>query len=131
MNPNGCKRILIVDDEEMIRVLLKRQGATLRPGYQIDVAPDGFIALTLLQHQPFDLLLTDHEMPGINGLELAQQVRRTWPDTRIVLMSSYSLPQLLASEGPVDFDGYVQKPFILTQIFDKVEPLIGRKTVKD
>lgn len=131
MDPPGCKRILIVDDEEIILNLLLRQSVTLGPGYQVEAASDGLIALALLQDRPCDLLLTDYDLPGINGLELARQVRRNWPHTRIVLMSSYSLPQILAEQEPLDLDGYVQKPFPLAQIFAQIEPLLGREAGKD
>jgi CheY-like chemotaxis protein len=89
------------------------------------------MALTLLLHQPFDLILTDYELPGINGLKLARQVGRNWPNTRIVLMRNHSLPHILAAKEPADFDGYVPKPFSLAQMFVEVDALLGREAGKD
>ena len=126
MNATGHKRILIVDDEEPICELLKRKFEALNSDYQVVITPDGLAALAQFQQPPFELVVTDYEMPGMNGLELARVIRRLSPATRIVLMTSYSLSQLNGSVELEDLDGYVQKPFSVLRMFDVIEALVDR-----
>lgn len=68
-------RILIVDDEAVIRRML---GAILcRAGFDVVHAEDGDIAWGVLQEQRIDLVITDHSMPGLTGLELLRRIRTT------------------------------------------------------
>ena len=66
------RRILIVDDDAMILRLLQISIDRLFPECQIVAAVNGTAALAKLRQQPFDLILTDYDMPGMNGLDLAQ-----------------------------------------------------------
>src|SRR5690348_11099438 len=80
-------RILLVDDEEAISDLL----FTLLEGegYEVTAAPTGLDALSIFQRalRPFDLLLTDCHMPGMDGIELARACSRRIPDLAILYMS--------------------------------------------
>jgi DNA-binding NtrC family response regulator len=80
-------RILIVDDEQGIRRLLKT--VFTRAGYEVEVAADGSEAIALCKSQAFDALLSDVRMPGMNGHELARWVAIRHPNTRTVLMSAF------------------------------------------
>lgn len=85
------KRVLIVEDEEdagnlLIRVLEKS-------GYNVYVALDGRQALEEMKKRRFDLVVSDHHMPKINGLQLVLLGRLVWPDTSMVL-----LPMILLSD---------------------------------
>jgi CheY-like chemotaxis protein len=109
------KRVLIADDAEGVRTLLKRVYETLIPGYRVVVASDAAEALDQLSQGPFELLVTDYHMPGQNGLELAGRVRQLSPATRIVLMSGNGV----LKDGPGenwDIDAYLEKPFTLGQV---------------
>jgi len=66
---NGpLERILIVDDEENVCLLFKR--ILDKEGYEVECAASGEDALAKLEHRPFDLVITDLKMPGMDGLEL-------------------------------------------------------------
>jgi NO-binding membrane sensor protein with MHYT domain/nitrogen-specific signal transduction histidine kinase/ActR/RegA family two-component response regulator len=96
----GSERILVVEDEEAVRTIVGEQLRSL--GYDVKLAGDADEALALLQLHPFDLVLTDVVMPGrLNGKGLADEIRRRWPDTRVVFMSGYS-ENVLLGEGRVD-----------------------------
>ncbi|MBC8096459.1 MAG: response regulator, partial [Akkermansiaceae bacterium] len=62
------RRILVVDDETMIRELVT--DVLSRSGYEVDTAEDGAIAWDKLQHQHYDLLVTDNTMPKLSGIDL-------------------------------------------------------------
>ncbi|WP_447885402.1 response regulator, partial [Serratia fonticola] len=66
-------RIVIADDHPTNRLLLRRQLATL--GYRVDEAIDGVAALALIEANPYDLLITDLNMPNMDGITLTRRVR--------------------------------------------------------
>jgi len=84
----AASSILIVDDNpvnlKLTRILLVNQG------YRVLTAPNGEEALSLLKSFPADLVLTDIDLDGMNGLELARAVRDRWPRMQMVLATGYS-----------------------------------------
>ena len=115
------KRILIVDDDTEILDMLNLTLEIWCPECQIVLAHNGLEALIQLQlrggTQPFDIVLTDYEMPFMNGLDLAEEIRQKWANTHIILMSGRKLDQNLQQEDPLrKFDGFIEKPFIMQQI---------------
>lgn len=84
------RRILIVDDSEMVREL---HGFALRgAGYEVDDAQNGSAALEKLLGQRFDLVVTDINMPQMDGYELTRRIRATegYKDTPVILVSTES-----------------------------------------
>src|ERR1700739_4062193 len=77
--------ILCVDDEENALTLRKR--VLQKAGYEVLTALSGREALAILASRRVDLVLTDHLMPGITGLELARQVKSQHPGIQVVLLS--------------------------------------------
>lgn len=89
---------------------------------QVVLAHDGIAALDQLQRHSFDLMLTDYDMPGMNGLDLAQAVRKTSPNTRIVLMTGRLYgADLKGRICAMKLEGYLEKPFSLQQIRDIIQ----------
>ena len=81
--------MLVVEDEDDVRALVVRHLESL--GYEVQSASGGLDALTAveLRTRPFDVLLTDVVMPGMRGPELAGEIRRRHPGTRVIFMSGY------------------------------------------
>lgn len=83
---NQRLRILFVDDEPMVLDGLRRALRGFRSEWDMAFAPNGPAALTLMEQQPFDVLVTDMRMPGMTGVELLREVQRRYPETvRLVL----------------------------------------------
>jgi two-component system, cell cycle sensor histidine kinase and response regulator CckA len=101
--PTGDATVLLVEDEEAVRGLVRE--ILVRAGYRVLVAGDGIEALALSREfaEPIHLLLTDVIMPGMDGRELAERMKITRPDTRILFMSGYAEP-------PIPDDVLLQKP---------------------
>jgi NO-binding membrane sensor protein with MHYT domain/nitrogen-specific signal transduction histidine kinase/CheY-like chemotaxis protein len=98
--PRGSERILVVEDEKAVRAIVGEQLGSL--GYDVKLARDADQALELLKSHSFDLVITDVVMPGrLNGRGLAEEIKRTWPETRVVFMSGYSENALLR-DGRLD-----------------------------
>ena len=93
------RRILIVDDDpDLLRLLADSIGLCCAE-CEVVRASDGRAALEQLEGQPFDLILTDYQMPGMNGLELASTVHQTSPGTPIVLVTA-TPPRTAVAELP-------------------------------
>jgi len=101
--------ILLAEDEAVVRNLVR---LTLsKEGYAVLTANDGQEALELCEkfRDPIHLLLTDVQMPRMNGLELAQRIREQRPEMKIVIMSGETATTILEENTP---DAFLRKPFI-------------------
>lgn len=107
--------VLLVEDNE--RVGEFALGLLTEIGQRATWARDGSEALKMLEQQrdAFDIVFSDVVMPGMSGVELAQEIRHRWPDLPVVLTSGYS--HILAEEGSHGF-GLLQKPYSLQSLID-------------
>jgi|GEM_PF-5454111 len=88
--PSGRERILVVDDDRTIAAMIGR--LLTGQGYQVTTGNGGPEALQLLRAEPehFDLIITDQTMPGMTGLELAEELLNIRPDLPVILCTGYS-----------------------------------------
>ena len=112
----GNHRILIADDSETLSKFLEIMLKQICPDCRIVIASDGLAALAKVQHPSssptFDLIFTDYEMPGMNGLELSRAVYDSHPDIKVVLMTGHSyVPGLNGAGRPANLIGLLKKPF--------------------
>lgn len=84
------ERVLLVDDDPVVRRVLKF--ALEAGGYEVDTCADGQAALESIQGQAPDVLVTDIEMPRMNGRELCVELRRQFPQRRFRMFMATSLP---------------------------------------
>lgn len=77
--------ILVIDDEEPVRAVLRQM--LEKEGYKVEEAPDGAIGMSLLQDRPIDLIITDLFMPEKEGIETMREVRKSFPQVKIIAMS--------------------------------------------
>ena len=115
-------KLLIVDDEKNIRASLVRFFQSL--GHQASEAESGTSAVAMLADGQFDLVLTDFRMAEINGLELLKEVKRTHPDTLVILMTAYATVENAVAAMKAGAYDYLTKPFTLEQIQLTVERAI-------
>jgi two-component system sensor histidine kinase EvgS len=122
--PFARANVLIVEDNATSRALLASQLSELGCGYE--EAFDGEGALGLINSKHFDLLITDVQMPVMDGLQLAREIRRreaATPQKRlpIVAMTAGVLPEEESECYRAGMDGYLRKPAALAQIHDLLE----------
>jgi two-component system nitrogen regulation response regulator GlnG len=103
--------ILIADDEDSLRWVLEKgfRGA----GYQVTAVKDGTSALREVESAPFDLILLDIRMPGIDGLSLLKQVREKRPDAQVVIMTAHGTMETAVQAMQDGAYDYLAKPFDL------------------
>jgi PAS domain S-box-containing protein len=111
--PLGYGRVLVVEDNDVVRALACE--ILLQHGYEVeaDALPQTALERAARGSEPFDLLVTDVVMPGINGRELAEQLRETWPDIRVLFTSGYTDDAMIASGMLAPGSRFLQKPFTL------------------
>ena len=94
-------RLVFVDDEPLVLQGLRRSLHAMCGEWTMEFAPGGAEALQLMAQQPFDVVVTDMRMPGMDGAQLLQEVRTRYPQTiRIVLSGHSSRESLLRSVAP-------------------------------
>ena len=111
---NMAEKILIIEDEVTLRDSLKR--VFLRDGYEVETAHDAESALKLFDGQPFDLLITDIILPGIDGIELMKRCRVQNSEQLIIVMTAFaSLETAVEALRGGAYD-YIIKPIIHEEI---------------
>ena len=109
-------KILIADDEDSMRTLVAR--AIAMDGHETVTAQDGAEALEILTREggAFDLLLTDIQMPVMDGIALALSAARDFPDLTILLMTGFADQRERASGLEALISDVISKPFSVAEI---------------
>jgi len=120
------KKILIVEDESDLIKLLKYN--LEKEGFRVSYATDGSIALAEVRRDPPDLVILDLMLPGLDGLEVCRQLRRSDKFSRIpVLMLSARSEEADRIVGlELGADDYVTKPFSMREVVARVRALLRR-----
>ncbi|HEV3198248.1 MAG TPA: EAL domain-containing protein [Bryobacteraceae bacterium] len=114
-------RLLLVDDDEALRSLLSRR--LRRSGYHVDLAEDGSQALDMIRSQTYDLLLLDHLMPGINGIEVLRRIREKWSpsDLPVIMVTAVQESADVVSALRLGANDYVTKPVDYSVALARIE----------
>ncbi len=128
---NECKRILVVDDEAHIRLVVSKNLTKLGGDYEIETAGSGEEALRKIEKQNFDLVITDLRMPGIDGLALMNRIRLANPRTRLILITAYGSEQVEARARSMNVYQYITKPFVLGDLLDTVRESLSGTTAPE
>jgi DNA-binding NtrC family response regulator len=111
--------ILLVDDEAEIRLPL---GEALRAlGHRVSLASDGGEAMHCLDHQTFNLVMSDIRLPKVDGFTILRRVRNERPETHVVLMTAFGTIQEAVAAVKEAAIEYVTKPFELSEVLAIVE----------
>lgn len=103
------EKILIVDNDEGLTHFLTR--LFVRQGYEVDARADGESALRLLAEAPFDLILLDYMMPGLNGLETLAEIQRAQVKTPVIIMTAHGTTETAIEAMKLGAYDYLLKPF--------------------
>jgi two-component system cell cycle response regulator CpdR len=116
-------RILVVDDEPDVRMYVER--ALRLDGHEVLSTFDGFMALSALREAPYDLLLTDIAMPGMDGITLSLQTERDFPNMKILLMTGYAHERQRAHNLDELVHEVMTKPFDIETLRARVNAMVG------
>ena len=118
--------ILLVDDEVELTDPLSR--LLTREGYQVDVATDGDMGLTMAEQGGYDLLILDWMLPGLSGLEICRRVRSRQDPTPVLFLTAKDTLDDRVDGLDAGADDYLMKPFELRELLARVRAL-GRRSV--
>ncbi len=119
------QRILIVDDDRIVASLMKAGIDEMEQDFLVDKTSQSQEAVTLIEQHDYALVMTDYQMPGMNGVELANKVREISPQTHIIMLTALSAREKkdLIPEGTVD--GILEKPTSIVCLWATIEELLG------
>ncbi|MDI6735056.1 MAG: response regulator [bacterium] len=116
-------KILIVDDERDLGYLL---GSVLKlEGYQITFVLDGYKAIEEIKKTHYDLVLMDIRLPGINGVETFMQIKKIDHDVKVVMMTGFSVEDLIEKALREGAYACIHKPFDLQKVIEIVQKVIS------
>ena len=120
-------RLLIVEDEAAIRTGLT--DLFVFHGYDVETAADGEKGLASALGGGFDLILLDIMLPGVNGLEICERVRRADPEQPIIMLTAKGDDSDIIEGFSLGADDYVTKPFSVAQLVLRVQAVLRRSGV--
>jgi DNA-binding NtrC family response regulator len=115
-----AEKILIVDDEPDMLKLLSMTIQRKAP-YQVTTTNNPVEALELVKGGGFDLIISDLKMPGLDGIELLDAVKRFNPDTPVILMTAYGTIESASEAMEKGGFDYITKPFRIDQILFTID----------
>jgi len=119
------KRILVVDDEENARVALSK--ILSREGYDVATAGNGFEALMYLREKEVELIITDINMPEMNGMVFLRELNKTHPASNVIMITAYGEVESYIEAMNLGAFEYINKPVkidelkkIISKVFTQV-----------
>jgi CheY-like chemotaxis protein len=115
-------RVLVVDDEANTREVVS--GYLRGDGHRVKTAVDGKEALAYVMTEDFDLVITDHGMPGMDGMQLAGAVRRVDATKSVILLTGFALG---TEQQPSSIDFVLKKPLVPEELRSALRQLVGHR----
>jgi PAS domain S-box-containing protein len=120
-------KILVIDDDPLVRSLLKQ--VLKKRGHSVMEAGNGQEGVRIFRERDIDLVITDHGMPVMNGLDAAFRIKKQKPDTPVLLITGWQTETDPAFQKPSGIDEFITKPFDLEKLLDLVQKY-GQKIKK-
>jgi len=117
------KKNLVVDDNSFVRTLVSQMLSRL--GHDVSSADSGENGLRVFLRNQFDMVFSDYEMPGMDGIAFACSIKKFSPCTPVVIMTGAGREAVL-SRNSAAVDEVISKPFTLTELDETIQNLSGR-----
>jgi DNA-binding NtrC family response regulator len=117
--------VLVVDDEDLVLSVIHNVLDTL--GLSVVEVKDGESAVDKLRRRPFDLVIADKNLPGINGLEVLRRAKAYDPTMSTLLVTGYSSRESVVEAMVIGVDDYIVKPFEVENLANKVKEALERR----
>jgi DNA-binding NtrC family response regulator len=113
---NKAARILIVDNDPGVLLVLHDTRERMNRGYSIEAAHDGEEALEKFENESFSMVITDVRMPGINGVELTEEIRALGSHSAVIWITAYGCSNLKDEHEKLDVFPRLEKPIRISEI---------------
>lgn len=113
-------RILVVDDNNILRAVVAKMLSRL--GYDVSSADSGESGLRILDKNIFDVVLSDYEMPGLDGAAFARIIKKKSPQTRVLIMTGDGNEAFFLNKNNAA-DGIISKPFTMAKMDEALQSL--------
>ncbi len=121
------KKILLVEDDSLF--LWSLESFLVREGYQVSPATSGEEGINLARNRPFDVVISDFQLPGMNGRQLIEQLKNLQPALKTLLISAHQLDEVKIPNASLP-DAYLNKPIelgMLKKLLEELSPaLLGK-----
>ena len=119
-------RILVVEDERRVGSLVSR--ALKENGYEVDLVDTGEKVVELLMQNPYDGILLDVRLPGLNGIQVCRELRAARIDTPVLMLTARTLVEQRVEGLDAGADDYLTKPFAVSELLARLRALVRRRT---
>lgn len=116
-------KILVVDDNNGLLIVVSKMLSRL--GYEVSSADSGENGLDVFLKNKFDIVLSDYEMPGMDGVAFACSIKKSSPRTRVVIMTGAGKESVFSRKSTA-VDEVISKPFTLAQIDETIQNVSGK-----
>lgn len=124
--PKNTKRILLVDDEENTRIALSR--LLTREGYLVETVANGFEALNHLREHDVNLIVTDINMPEMDGIEFLRELNRSFPGSNVIMITAYGGVESYIEAINLGAFEYINKPVKIEELKSVLERVFSPKS---
>ena len=117
------KKILVIDDESIIRISCQR--SLSNEGYEVKLASSGKEGIELLEKGEFNLVLLDIKMPDMDGIEVLKKITSTWPETKVIMITGYSTDEAAVKTLRLGALNYLEKPFTPDSLIETIKEALS------
>lgn len=121
-------RILLVEDESHIGRIIELSLPALGVPYEFASALNAEEGLDLWQQRPFDLLITDYNLRGMNGLRLVSILKEQGSTAPMILVTAYDSPQVAREARALKISAYIPKPFFMDEMLETIRSLLPQRS---
>ena len=122
LRTNPSSRILVVEDDRGVRELNTK--VLSRSGYEVDAAEDGAAAWQALNSDSYDLMITDHNMPELTGVELLKKLRAARMTLPVILVSGMMPTEELNQHPWLQIEATLLKPYTIAELLGTVKEVL-------
>lgn len=118
-------KVLVIDDEEVVRRSVTR--ALDGERWQVEQAANGANGLRALDRQPYDVVLLDLRMPGMDGVEVLGHIKQRWPETEVIVITGYPAIDTAKQAMQLGAYDYLAKPVGPDEVMDAANGAVQHK----
>src|SRR5438552_11225931 len=118
----SARRLLVVDDEPLIRATLAEY--LTGEGFAVTACASGEEALAEAERRPYDVVLCDVQLPGIDGIEVLERLLKVSPETFVLLITAYGTVESAVEAFQRGAHDYLMKPILLDEVLGKIRRLL-------